>query len=528
MISSTTILTLLRTHADLRPAAPFILFEGPDRHRVELTYRSMYRRAMASAAVLRDRGVGPEDRVVVVLPNCVEFLDLWFATAVLGGVFVPVNPAGTAEELSWILADTDCALSIGDGDTVDRLRDASELAGRSSAPVLATSVSSAAADYDAAGYYAADEGGGYSPDSTAAILYTSGTTSRPKGVVVTHANYVNAGEAVAGHLRIRSDDRWLVVLPLFHANAQYYCLMSALMSGASVAITNRFSASNWGRQVRELDATLASLFAAPMRMILESTIEPDDGENRLRATLFAQNLRPELIKAFKRRFRTPLLQLYGMTETIAPATFNPLYLRQRSESIGPPLGGRPLRLVDINGQDVATGEVGELLVGGVPGRTLMAGYLGNPAATAAALDEGWLRTGDLARADDDGYLYFVDRAKDMIKRAGENVAAAEVERVVDQHPAVAESAAVGIADPVRDEAIVVHVVLKPGSTVAESELLDWCAQRLSSFKVPSAMHFRAELPRTSVGKVRKDLLRAQSVGTAAENASAPNRQGVSG
>jgi carnitine-CoA ligase len=201
-----------------------------------------------------------------------------------------------------------------------------------------------------------------------------------------------------------------------------------------------------------------------------------------------------------------------MTETVGPPTCNPLFGDQRPDSIGLPLAGARLRVVDETGGDVPAGTAGELLVGGEPGRTLMAGYLNRPDATEAALRDGWLHTGDLVSAGADGYLYFVDRAKDMIKRAGENVAASEVERVINGHPGVFESAAVGIPDAVRDEAIVVHVVPRAAARVSEPELLAWCRERLAPFKVPSAVRFTEELPRTSVGKIRKDVLRRHEAG----------------
>ncbi len=201
-----------------------------------------------------------------------------------------------------------------------------------------------------------------------------------------------------------------------------------------------------------------------------------------------------------------------MTETIAPPTCNPLYGEQRPDSIGRPMAGARLRVVDEAGHDVPVGAPGELLVGGQPGRTLMAGYLNRPDATGEALRDGWLHTGDLVRTGTDGYLYFIDRAKDMIKRAGENVAASEVERVVNEHPGVFESAAVGVPDAIRDEAIVVHVVRHPAASVTEQDLVAWCAERLARFKVPSVICFTGELPRTSVGKIRKEVLRRPEPG----------------
>jgi crotonobetaine/carnitine-CoA ligase len=504
--SSATVPALLRWRSGASPEAVFIVFEDAGGHRHELTYADAWQRAQATAMLLQDHGVSAGDRVLVALPNCLEFFDLWFATGILGATLVPVSPVSTPDELAWNLTDASCRVCVGDPVTATSLRAARDLAGVS-CPIL-TQLTGPMETTARNGPLPCRSG----EDDIAAILYTSGTTSRPKGVLVTHANYLFVGEAVAGHLRVRPDDRWLIVLPLFHANAQYYCTMSALVTGASLAVTPRFSASGWGRQAAELGATLASLFAAPVRMILAAPEQSHDRHNQLRATLFAQNLTGAQAVEFSRRFGTPLLQLYGMTETVGPPTCNPLFGEQRADSIGLPLAGARLRVVDEENRDVPAGTAGELLVGGQPGRTLMAGYLNRPGATEAALKDGWLHTGDLVSVGADGYLYFVDRAKDMIKRAGENVAATEVERVINEHPGVFESAAVGIPDAIRDEAIVVHVVPRAAVPVSEQELLAWCRERLAPFKVPSAVRFTDELPRTSVGKIRKDVLRRKEAG----------------
>lgn len=518
--SSATVAGLLRWQCSARPGAVFIVFEDAQGSRHELTYAGVWQRAQATARLLRDQGVSAGDRVLVALPNCLEFFDLWFAAGILGATLVPVNPLSTPDELAWVLTDASCRACAGDSSTAPNLRAAQDLAGATHVPLLIAADGAEAAGRRLTRLAPLTDPAGPAElpahpireEDIAAILYTSGTTSRPKGVLITHANYVFVGEAVAGHLRMRPDDRWLVVLPLFHANAQYYCAMSALATGASLAVAARFTASGWSRQAAQLEATLASLFAAPIRMILASPEQAHDRGNQLRATLFAQNLTAAQAQDFCRRFGTPLLQLYGMTETVAPPTCNPLYGEQRADSIGRPLAGARLRVVDDHNRDVPAGAVGELLVAGQRGRTLMAGYLNRPDATREALQDGWLHTGDLVRVGAGGYLYFVDRAKDMIKRAGENVAASEVERVINEHPGVFESAAVGVPDAIRDEAIVVHAVLNPAASPTEQELIAWCKERLAPFKVPSAIRFTSELPRTSVGKIRKDVLRRQEPG----------------
>jgi crotonobetaine/carnitine-CoA ligase len=203
------------------------------------------------------------------------------------------------------------------------------------------------------------------------------------------------------------------------------------------------------------------------------------------------------------------VQLYGMTETIATPLMNPLYGARRNMTIGLPTLGYEVRLVDEQDRDVGPGEVGQIILRGQPGVSLMKGYFRNPAATADTIRGEWLYTGDNGRLEADGYIAFVDRAKDMIKRAGENVSAGEIERVVNEHPAIFDSCAIGIPDAMRDEAIKVFAVLKEGQTLTEQDLIAYCATRLARFKVPSAVEFVTVLPRTSVGKIQKHILRGQ-------------------
>jgi crotonobetaine/carnitine-CoA ligase len=200
-----------------------------------------------------------------------------------------------------------------------------------------------------------------------------------------------------------------------------------------------------------------------------------------------------------------------MTETIGQPLMNPLHYRRKSQSIGLPALGYACDVVDEGGRAAPAGTVGQLLVRGELGVSLMKGYFKDPDATAATYKQGWLHTGDNVRVDEEGYFYFVDRGKDMIKRAGENVAASEVEEVLKQHPAVFDVAVIGVPDPIRDEAIKAFVILKEGEAVTEAALVDWCRERLARFRVPEFLEFRPEFPRTSVGKIQKHLLRREEM-----------------
>jgi crotonobetaine/carnitine-CoA ligase len=491
----------------------FLIFEANDRSVRRLTYGEFDAAVNRTAHLLRALGVGKGDTFNLHLPNCPEFLFFWFAAAKIGAVMVPTNILSTADEMQYILQHSESRLAV----TMPEYLPAIE-PNRPACPALRAVLLVRTATARA-GCLLYDELVASQPDGVppaevdpldeVGMVYTSGTTSRPKGCLITQANYVFVGECMSRYVQLRPDDRHIVVLPLFHVNAQYYSTMATIAVGASMALMERFSASQWIHQCRRHEATISSLFAAPIRMILNQPPTAVDGDNQLRAALFAQNVTEAQLAEFERRFNCPLVQLYGMTETIGTPLMNPLYGVRRNMTIGLPTLGYEVRVVDEQERDVAPGEVGQIIVRGQPGVSLMKGYFRNPQATADTIRGEWLFTGDNGRLEEDGYIAFVDRAKDMIKRAGENVSAGEIERVVNEHPAVFESCAIGIPDALRDEAIKVFVVLKEGQTLTAEDLIGYCATRLARFKVPSEVEFVAALPRTSVGKIQKHILRAQ-------------------
>jgi crotonobetaine/carnitine-CoA ligase len=344
-----------------------------------------------------------------------------------------------------------------------------------------------------------------SPLSRAAVMFTSGTTSRPKGVEITQANYAFAGDVMAAAAALTSPDRCLVVLPLFHANAQYYSFAAAISAGASVALVPAFSATRFLTQAARLEATVASLFAAPMRMILAKNPAPEPGL-RLRHCWFAQNVSDEQYGAMTRLLGCRPRQLYGMTETL-PAVLTDRALDPVPSTMGAPTLGCRVALHDADGHDVSEGEEGEIVVAGRRGIELLAGYLDDPDTTERAFRDGWFRTGDRARIGPDGRWRFVGRGADVLKVAGENVSTVEIEAVIGAHPDVFEVAVVGQRDEMRDEVPVAFVVAAPGTMIDTAALAAWAAERLSKSKRPAAWHLVEELPRTSVGKIRKFQLR---------------------
>ncbi|MCC7369510.1 MAG: AMP-binding protein [Chloroflexi bacterium] len=517
VVGPRTLRSELEAKVRRHPNRTWIIFEAADGSVVQVTFGDFERRARQAAHVLTDLGVRPGDKVTLHLTNSLEFLELWFGAAMCGAVIVPVNTLSSLDELEYLVNHSESVAFVTEGTEPPLLEVAEQLLPRCpnvrNLLVCRTMTDlGRARSYNRLREAAPDQPVPHQPrpEDEVAILYTSGTTSKPKGCLITNANYIHVGECVARELRAAPDDRWLTVLPFFHGNSQYYCTMPALLVGGSIAIVERFSASRYFMQATRYDCTLGSLFAAPMRMLLGQPHSPTHRQHRLRLVIFAQNVTEAQLAEWDQRFGAPLLQIYGMTEQLGHPLANPLDYPRDNMSVGLPGLGWQVRLVDEHGHDVPDGEVGQILVRGEPGVSLMKGYFKNPEATAEAIRDGWLWTGDNARVGENGYVYFVDRAKDMIKRSGENVAASEVEAVLKAHPAVFDAAVVGVPDPIRDEAIKAFVIPRPGLAITEEHLIGWCAERLAKFRVPQFVEFRTEFPRTSVGKIQKHLLRAEA------------------
>jgi carnitine-CoA ligase len=496
IVGTRTLGTALEDKARRVGARVFLIAEDGRRW----TWEELDRDVNRAAHFLLARGLKHGDKLNLHLGNGPEFVIFWLAAAKTGTVIVPTNPVSTVDELAYIFDHSEARLSLTEPtyaaachaarDRCRRLEDVIDV--RPIARVVADMPSTA----PAVTVVSCDE---------ISMQYTSGTTSKPKGVLLTHANYIYGGEVMVKAMRAGPSDRHLIVLPLFHAGAQLHAFIPMLLTGGSVAIMERFSASRFVAQAIEHEATLAALFAAPIRMLLAQAPHADEARTRLRACSYAQNITREQFAEWHARFPAPLMQIWGMTETMSLPLMHPLDLPPKPLSMGMPVLGYEVKIVDEAGREVPPGTTGELIVRGVPGVSLMKGYFKNEEATAATLRDGWLYSGDQAYADADGWFFFVDRKKDMIKRAGENVSASEVEDVLKQHPAVFDAAVVGVPDPVRDQSIKAYVIVREPAAVAAPELIAWCRQRLSAFKVPEVIEFRETFPRTSVGKIQKHL-----------------------
>lgn len=307
--------------------------------------------------------------------------------------------------------------------------------------------------------------------------------------------------------------RSLTALPLFHVNAQSLCVLPALTVGATCIILEQYSAGKFWDRIRTHRATHTSIVAMQARTLLAQPPSEQDAAHELRRVNYAINIGDEEKERFEQRFGVELVNGYGLSEAMTVVTVAPTFGPKRWPSIGLPQQGREVKIADAEGHEVPRGEVGEILVHGVPGRTIMKGYYKDPEETAEALTDGWLHTGDFGRMDDKGYVYFFDRKKDVIKRSGENIAASEVENVLVDHPNIAEAAVISVPDPVRDEAVKAFVVLDAPGALTEDDVARYCKTELAAFKVPTFIEFRESLPKTSIGKIQKKILQAEGTGS---------------
>ena len=477
----------------------FLIFEGSDGHVAEWTYAEFDTVVSRVAAHLVANGVGAGSSVHLALTNSPTFVAVWLATNRLGAWIVPSDPMGKTPELADHIERTRPTVGFCAAARAD--------AYRAAAPADLTIIEIDESDVDLMAFGPVEyaDWPEPAPDDRAAVMFTSGTTGRPKGVEITQANYAFAGVTMAEAADLTAEDRHIVVLPLFHANAQYYSFASAIAVGASVALMHTFSASGFLPQCARHGATAASLFAAPIRMILARG-EKTDGV-ALRHCWYAQNIAEDQYTVLVDWLGCKPRQLYGMTETI-PAVLSDESSSPHPDSMGYVTARCRVDLQDPDGGPVPPDHVGEIVVGGAPGLELFAGYLDDPVTTRASFRAGWFRTGDRATRDHTGRFFFDGRRSDVLKVAGENVSTVEVEAVLSSHPGVLEASVVGAADEVRDEVPVAFVVAAdPVCPPSADELVAWCRDRLAKAKVPRDITFLDELPRTSVGKIRKFILK---------------------
>jgi O-succinylbenzoate-CoA ligase len=498
-------------HASRSPLREALKYQGRS-----YTYKEMDERINACAKVLKDLGVKKGDRVALLLQNCVEFIETVIATNRIGAVFLPLNYRLAAEEFIYILNDAGAKVLVSEKQyysLIDAIRKeignvGSFISVNDSSPpegwlgyhnLLEKNLGVICLDEEANG------------DDLRRLMYTSGTTSRPKGVMITYNNlFWKCFEHII-ELNLTRDERLLVVGPLYHVGGLDLPGIGVFILGGSIVLMPRFDVIPVLETIERERPTGVWLAPAMINMILNEPRAKEFDLSSIRFIIDGGEKMPEALinKVLDIFPSTWFADAYGLTETVSGDTFlDKGRTISKLGSVGKPVLFLKMRIVDDNDQDVPPNMEGEIVF---RGPKVFAGYWNNEEATAEAFRGGWFHTGDIGRVDDEGFLYIVDRKKDIIISGGENIASLEVERVIYQHPSVKEVAVVGIPDKKWGEIPKAYIVLKEGSKVEPQEIIDLCKEKLAKFKIPKQVEFIDVLPRNPSGKVLKRALKAHGL-----------------
>jgi crotonobetaine/carnitine-CoA ligase len=483
-----------------------------------ITYRDFNLTVNRVANFFKGMGIRKGEMVAIMLPNSPEFLYTWFGLNKIGAVEVPINTSFTEVEVKYILQHSEASgllvhqeyYSILDSikrEEVPRLRNI-VFCGDGTPPSGTIPFSTLVNEKTELEKVAISE------EDPAVCIYTSGTTDRPKGVLNSHKSWLLTGEAYAFTVGITPEDRVMTSNPLFHANAQVYSTMGSLTAGAGLVLLKRFSASQVLEQAKHYQASKLVLVQAVTLWVWNRPRRADDGDNPIR-TLVAGNVPKEIYHEFEKRFQLKIQTIYSLTEAVFAIMGPREGTRPRKPGgIGVPMEHpnstikNEVRIIDETGREVPRRKQGEIVI---RNPATMIGYFKDPERTAEAKRDGWIYTGDIGYQDEEGYFFFVGRKKEVIRRRGELISPSEIEAVINSHPSVAESAVIGIPSGLGsgEEEVKVYVLLKTDHRIAPGELLSWCKGKLAEFKIPRFLEFRTEFPRSAIGRIQKNLLKAE-------------------
>ena len=488
------------------PLRPFVVYEGRT-----WSWHEFDDMTLRAAHVLVARGIRKGDRVAVMARNQPGHVLMLLALARLGAIMVPVNPEFGVTEARYVLKHAEVSAIACSAEVLVVAREAA--AGLTPAPWFmllddAADGVPALADLIAAAADTVLPAAGEA-DDTCLIVYTSGTTGFPKGAMHSQQSFVTGGEAYVQRIYVQPEERLMIVLPLFHINALFYSVAGTLAGGACMIIVPKFSASTFWQIALDTGATAVNIIEAIGTILIKRPRSEFRAGHRISKLYGARH---GMMEVFKNDFHIPhLIGGYGMTE-IPGVTSNPFEGPSKVGSMGPvgrhPDPARPwaqCRIVDDDGNDIGAGGTGELIV---KTPIIMQGYFRDAEQTANAFRDGWFLTGDLVRRDADGYFFFVSRKKDIIRRRGENISGAELDRVIGEHPAVFEVAAIAVPSELGEDEILVAVVPRPGQTVTAGEIAEWSREHLAAMKVPRFVAIVDSLPHTPTHKILKAQLRA--------------------
>lgn len=534
IVGNETLRDLWQSVVERKGRRHFLTFQNRVGDVFEYTYAAFDEDVNRIANVFLDLGIEKGDHVALHLHSSPEFLMCLFGLAKIGAVAVPINEQYLADEAEYILENSDAICVVVEPLFYETYQ---ELLARGhyfpkGVVVARAGTESPKSNIDFSSIYTplgtVEEGqqGIYdfwmmrceqsailrdscelASDDPVQIIYTSGTTSRPKGVVLTHANMVFSGLYGDWEVSLRGSDRVLTSMPACHSNFQLAALMPVITAGASLIIVEKYSATRFMKQIRHYKATVIQCVAMMLRTLLLQPVDPEEKNHCVREVLYFIPITDAEKEEFEQRFNMRIMNTYGSTESIGWAITDPPVGARNWPSVGRAGLGYKARICDMEDNELPPGEVGEIQIKGERGRSLMLEYYNNPEATENTFSvDGWLKTGDQGYQDDNGWFYFVDRKVNMVKRSGENISTTELEEILEQHPAIAEAAVIGVPDPIRDQAIKAFVRFAPGESMTLAEVEQYCKDHMASFKVPTFYEVVEDFPRTCSMKIEKKLL----------------------
>lgn len=534
IVGNETLRDLWQSVVERKGRRHFLTFQNRVGDVFEYTYAAFDEDVNRIANVFLDLGIEKGDHVALHLHSSPEFLMCLFGLAKIGAVAVPINEQYLADEAEYILENSDAICVVVEPLFYETYQ---ELLARGhyfpkGVVVARAGTESPKSNIDFSSIYTplgtVEEGqqGIYdfwmmrceqsailrdscelTSDDPVQIIYTSGTTSRPKGVVLTHANMVFSGLYGDWEVSLRGSDRVLTSMPACHSNFQLAALMPVITAGASLIIVEKYSATRFMKQIRHYKATVIQCVAMMLRTLLLQPVDPEEKNHCVREVLYFIPITDAEKEEFEQRFNMRIMNTYGSTESIGWAITDPPVGARNWPSVGRAGLGYKARICDMEDNELPPGEVGEIQIKGERGRSVMLEYYNNPEATENTFSvDGWLKTGDQGYQDDNGWFYFVDRKVNMVKRSGENISTTELEEILEQHPAIAEAAVIGVPDPIRDQAIKAFVRFTPGESMTLAEVEQYCKDHMASFKVPTFYEVVEDFPRTCSMKIEKKLL----------------------